>query len=470
MSSADAIFFSSLAFLGGVASASFNLNFYIFILITALVLFFLYFLKEIEFKKIALFSVALFFGIFYFHFWSNIRELGENLPFGREAEFQAEVMGEPRIFEKYAVVEAKIMDPFSGRIDLFLGPFSGLNYGDMVSARGVIEAPRSSGERAVAFFPQVSVIREHQGYWLKGKLIDLKNFFIGNFKASLPPDEASLLGGITFGSRSSFSSDLKDKMSLSGTTHIVALSGYNIAILVFAISSFLGYFFSRRLTFYFTAVSIFIFVIMVGAEPSVVRAAIMGFLALAAGEAGRIYNIKNAIAITASAMVLINPFVLVYDIGFELSFVSLLGIVYLYPSLKNFLKSKDDGFMNWREIAVLTLSAQLAVLPIIVRTFGNFSLTSVLANVLILEFIPLTMLLGFLLAAASSIYFYLGFFVSKFAEVLLSYEIKIIEIFSGLRLPLYGGIYGSLVFVIVYYLFMVFFIASYFPKGNANNK
>lgn len=190
----------------------------------------------------------------------------------------------------------------------------------------------------------------------------------------------------------------------------------------------------------------------------------MGFLALVAKEAGRQHGMRNAIVLTATIMVLADPGA-IFDVGFQLSFLSLMGIVYIGPAIKNFIRMEEDlgSFISWRENAVTTLSAQLAVAPILIQTFGNFSLTSIIANILILEFVPMTMLLGFLLAFFGSLFYYSGFVISFFENILLKYELWVIKSFAGWSMPVLSGTH-SWIFFGVYYLALIVFI---FHKGGS---
>ena len=108
-------------------------------------------------------------------------------------------------------------------------------------------------------------------------------------------------------------------MSQSGTTHLVALSGYNITVIAIAVSTLLSYFLRRRIVFWLSILTIIAFVLMTGAEASVVRAAIMGGIILLAKQIGRIHSMRNAIVFAALLMVLFNPKILRFDIGFQLS-------------------------------------------------------------------------------------------------------------------------------------------------------
>jgi competence protein ComEC len=462
LAAADIVFGGALAFLAGVAAASLGWNVAVVTAVAAAAGFTILFLfRRLRFLKFLLLSLLLLFaGAFYYHFYLNIQRQRENIPYNKIVAFLATIADEPKIYEKYQSLSAELQLPFKGNIDILTSPLENYKYGDLLEIEGKIEPPQSAADKPTAAFPKtIAVVAEHRGFWLKEKLLDFKNYLLAQFQRSLPHNEAALMSGLTFGSRADFNQEFKNQMKLSGTTHLVALSGYNIGILVFAVAYIFGQFLSRRKTFYLTLAVIFLFVLMVGAEASVVRAAIMGFLALLAKETGRIYNARNAVALTALVMTLVEPTVLVFNVGFQLSFLSLLGIVYLSPALKKLFRLDEKNNSGLKEIAIMTLSAQLAVMPLIISVFGQFSLTAVLANVLILEFVPFTMFLGFLLAALSSIYFYFGFAVAKVAELLLFYEISVIRIFAKLSIPmplpfgnwLLAGLYYFVIVLLIYY-------------------
>lgn len=112
--------------------------------------------------------------------------------------------------------------------------------------------------------------------------------------------------------------------------------------------------------------------------------------------------------------------------------------------------------MNWRENFLTTTSAQLAVIPLLLANFGNFSLLSLPANILVLEAIPIIMIMGFALAALEFIALPLAAVYGWFVSLFLAYELKIIDIFSGISLPI-GNNMGILS-AIIYYLAIITFV------------
>ncbi len=460
---ADVVFGGALAFLAGVAAASLEWNIAVVLLVAATAGFVILFsVWKLKYWKFLLFLLLLLFaGAFYYHFYLNIKHQNENITYNATVRFLATIADEPKIYDKYQSLEVELQPPLKGSVSILTSPLENYKYGDLLEIKGMIEPAQSVAQEPTVAFPKtISIIAEHRGFWLKEKLFDFKNYLLSQFQKSLPSEEAAFMGGLTLGSRSGFSQEFKEQMSLSGTTHVVVQFGYKIGIIAWTVAFAFGCFLSRRKTFYLTLAVIILFVLMVGAEASAVRAAIMAFLAFLARETGRIYNRRNAIALTALLMTFVDPTILVFNLGFQLSFLSLLGIAYLTPAFKKLFRLDAKNTPVLQETALVTLSAQLAVMPLMISAFGQFSLMAVLANVLIMVFVPFTMFLGFILAALSSIYFYLGFAVAKLAELLLFYEIGVIKLFAELSVPLPLAFnswlatifyYGLLVVVIYYF-------------------
>ena len=464
-------FYAISFFLIGVFLASLKLSFAIIILISflAAVLFiFGYFIssaKRREFLWLAGFSFIIIVGAFYYVLWSAIQIKNINIVFDEKIKFSGVVSDYPEKGSRQKLI-VKLSPPHSGKILVNLQPYPSFDYGDSLDFEGVIKQPEpqnyadylvKNGIFGTTNFPKTELKGKNSAA-IKSYLFKFKEKIIANFQKVLPFQKAAFLSGITLGERAEFSPEFKEAMKKSGTTHIVALSGYNISVIAVAVSVFLGWFLNRRRAFGLSILTIIAFVFMTGAEASVVRVAIMGGIVLLAKQIGRVHSVRNAVAVSAFLMVLVNPKILRFDIGFILSFAALLGIVYLAPAIQKFFKTKEkEGFLGWRENLLVTVSAQLAVIPILTANFGGFSITSLFAHGLILEAIPLTMLLGFILGilgflsvSAAAIF---GWFIGLF----LAYELAIIDIFSKISLSIADieiGIPGAM----IYYLIIIGFI------------
>ena len=343
---------------------------------------------------------------------------------------------------------------------IYANAFPRYKFGDELSVTGALKIPKnfsaeggsaSGGDyitylkkqniRTVMSFPKIinerydSLIYHNVGFFeevkvgLYKKIFGLKNKFELAINKSISEPNASFVNGILLGSRQNIPEETKEAFNKTGTTHILAISGYNIMIISWAVLAGLVYFFRRRTAFWISVAVIILFTILTGASSSVVRASIMGLLLLFANGYSRLYDPKNSIILAGTAMVYINPFTLVFDIGFQLSFVAVIGLVYLYPKIDNKLK-KMPKFGKLKEIFLMTLSAQIVVAPLLIYYFKNFYLVSLLANVLILPFLPAAMFFGFISGLAGMVFLPLGQATGWFAWAITTYQIEIIELFA----------------------------------------
>ena len=129
-------------------------------------------------------------------------------------------------------------------------------------------------------------------------------------------------------------------------------------------------------------------------------------------------------------MIYHNPLVLVFDVGFQLSFAAVLGLIYLYPQLDYRLK-KIPEWGKFKELTLMTISAQLAVLPLIMYYFGNFSIFSLPANILILPLIPAAMFTGFITGLVGMIFPIAGQIIGYIVWAITSYQIEVVKYFTS---------------------------------------
>lgn len=292
------------------------------------------------------------------------------------------------------------------RLLIYTSPYPQFKYGEILEVSGQTETlPKDGygkylekmGASGSVFFPEIKNTGVRR-IGFRGWLYDIRSLAEENISRVLPFKEAALLNGLVFGNTEEFSEEFKESMQKSGTTHLTALSGYNIAVVATAAVSLFLLFLRRRLAVLGAGLVITAFVLMTGAEPSVVRAALMGGLVLLAKESGRLYDLKNAIAFVAALMVFFNPKILVYDLGFQLSFLALLGIVYLAPALAKLFKITNLKPNSLPDLFLSSISAQLAVAPLLLYQFGFVSWFGVVVNLLVLPLVPFVMGVGFLAA------------------------------------------------------------------------
>jgi len=335
-------------------------------------------------------------------------------------------------------------------------------YGDEVALEGYLNSPFENDQfsyrdyllpkhiYSVIYQPQIKLLSKDKGQFVYKYLYSLKKRFTETLGRILPEPQASFMAALLYGARRGLPETLLESFNKTGTTHIIALSGFNITIIAVALGSlFNALAFSRRATFWTASLLILLFTIFAGATASVVRAAIMGLFVLLGKLIGRKRAVGVILFFTASLMAFLNPFVVRYDVGFQLSFLATLGLVYLAPYLMIVL-AWLPRFLA--ENLALTTSAYLLTLPLIWYHFGRVTLLALPANLLILEIIPLTMFLGFVALVLGLVFFPLGQIAGWFAWLLLSYIILVTRNlsllnWSSLEIPLL-----SLSWLILYYL------------------
>lgn len=418
--------------------------------------------REVRWLWLSGLSIFILVGAFYYG-WDDAKFHSARFPKGESVEFSGIIANDAKVKEDTQEFVVQLSEPFSGRVLLKTARYPQFEYGDMLRIVGKLLVPSQSSyalylekERISASIQRPQIVRIGQGGGLPffRTLFQIKHKILDSFQDILPAKEAALLSGITLGDQSAFSADFKNAMKQSGTTHLVALSGYNITILLWVVISLMVFFVRRRAAVIIAFVIMCAFVLATGAEASVVRAAIMGAIVLVAGEWGRVYDIRNAVMLAALLMALQNPKVLLFDVGFQLSFLALLGIVYLKPALQSFMpSSKKSTFLSFQDNFFTTVAAQLAVIPVLILNFGNFSLVGVFSNLLVLEVVPLTMGIGFLAAGVAFLWQTLAVPFGWLLWILLRFQIMVIEFFGnlGIAVTIEMGAVGA----VVYYTFLV---------------
>ena len=323
-------------------------------------------------------------------------------------------------------------------------------YGDEIVATGKILLPRNFEGKGGRVFDYVNYLGKDKIYYefkkaevkilkkgdLNKKSVSVALFlfrekFLNNIKKVLGEPHASLALGLVVGEKSSLGKDLIDDFRKSGLIHIVVLSGYNITIIALSIRRFL-LFLPRNVGILFGILGIILFAILVGGGATVVRSSIMAIVALFGELARKDYSVSRALFIAALLMIFINPLIILYDPSFQLSFLATLGLVTLSSPLEKKLGFITEKF-GVRNLVASTLATQIFVSPLIFHMIGELSIVSIFVNILVLPFIPITMLFVFITGA-------LGFFteigskiVAGISYLLLSYELIIVKYFA--RLP-----------------------------------
>ena len=297
-----------------------------------------------------------------------------------------------------------------------------------------------------AFPPRVETISKNP---LHDRTVfsQIKDRIRGTYDSTLNSQNSKLLMGIVFGDKNLDKSS-NQKFIATGVLHVVAASGMNVSMLTSFMLTTLLVFFRRQHALILTAATILFYTALADFQPSIIRAAIMAFFALAAGVTGRQNTAILALFFAAFGMVFWDPAVLV-SISFILSFAATLGIILLDPIFKRGV-FRSSFFEDFRT----TFSAQIATTPILLFFFGTYSPVSIIANFLVLWTVPPLMILGMIAAVLSFITPILAAPIIYLCMPLLSYFWAVIDYFARLSVPVeLKGIPWTL--IIGYYLILL---------------
>ena len=324
-------------------------------------------------------------------------------------------------------------------------------YGDEVLLTGALDTPPENEEfsyrdylarqgiYSYLGYPQMKKLGSGRGNILMKATTALRDRAYIFINGALPQPEASLLAGILLGIETDIPANVEDAFQETGTTHIIAISGFNIAILAGLFTSLSSRLFSKRWAPWIALAGISFYTVLVGAAPPVVRAAVMGGVGLFGKMFGRRQTGANSLTFTAAVMCLFNPDLL-WDAGFQLSFAATLGLVLYADPLQSACERLAERWFSQemaRRIAapiseyfLFTLAAQVTTLPIIAWHFHRISLSSMLANPLILPPQPLVMICGGLAVLVGLVFPWVGKLAAGLTWPLLAYTIRMVELLA----------------------------------------
>ncbi len=460
-----AIFFFGISFILGIffAPSSILLGvFFVFFLYLGLI----FREKNYERKRnkgLAVFCLVFFlFGAYYFHYKDTDIPKDISLPVHGVVKEPPSVQGN---------LKRIVFEHENGRALLYVDRYKEYDYGDFLKVNGnfnIVEDEgyanylKKEGVYHTSFYPEIKKKGERKTFFYN-QIFSLRGKIKNNIQKSIPSPENFLLEAMILGDRSSFTEDFNKKLSISGTRHISAVSGMHIVVIsgiFFYIFQFLKI--ERKKATILSLFCIFLFIIFVGAPASAIRAGIMGSIYLFSFFFCRENNSFRTIVFSAGVMLLLNPLLLHYDLGFQLSFLAVTGIIFLSPLIKRYLTLENKrlkGFFAKNELIAdllsVTISAQALVFPLILYNFGHFSLVSVFTNILIVPLLPFIMILGIIVGIT-------GFSLFAFLLiVLLSFVLLVIEFFSSLS---FSAIYIDNVPLLYLFLFYLFVFYKIYEK------
>lgn len=481
----DKIFYiSCLGFIFGVLLRSFFfIDFYLTILVLCLafvlIIYFTLLSKNINKNVWAViffvFTITFSLGILRFHIRDVANFKAEQVLAGsidQKIELKGIVVDDPVNTSKNTKLTVKLNEHKDIRILVSMGLDDSIKYGDEISFKGKLELPENfitdTGKEFdyvnylkkdkvyfLVSFADVEVLSENNGNFIKKYLFKFKNSFLEKINYAITPPESNLMAGLILGERANFSKDEREAFIRTGTIHIIALSGYNITIVAEWFMK-LFKFLPINLGLGMGMLAIILFVIMTGGASTGVRAGIMATLVLVARATGRTYDVGRALILAGIFMIIFNPMILAFDVSFQLSFIATVAVIFLTPRLEKYFMWVPAKF-SLRDIVAVTFSAYIFVLPFILYKMGNLSLVALPANILVLPFIPLTMLMGFITGGLGFISSFLSLVSGYVSYLFLHYELGVINFLSNLSFASYTIKNFPFVLVILIYIYFMYF-------------
>lgn len=462
MSKADALIYLCLSFVGGISFASFfisSLYFEIIVCVIGLILIGCFWKdKGVVVAGFCFILFSLGAADFNYHFNSVKGSPLAGLS-GKEVSFIGTVGREPeRGFNKSQIT----VDVNGGKILITTDKYFSAAYKDRVKVSGEIEVPEKGddfdyagylskdGISATMFFPLIEVV-EKGNYGnifekMIGGIYSFKEKMGEEIRNYIPSNLSPIMEGLILGNDAKMDKETKDKLSKSGLSHIIAISGSHIVVfsaMLFEVLLFFGLW--RKQAQIGAIVFTFLYVFLVGLPASAVRAGIMVSLLFLAQILGRqSFNLRTLV-LAAFLILLENPLLLKFDLGFQLSFLAVLGLILIGPVFNQWLNCFfKDRFGFVRELLAMTLSAQVFTIPLLIHSFGYFSIVSLVSNILAVPPTPLLMGLGLLLPLVGMTLPILGWIIAIPSIILLGYLMLVIDISSrvpfavlNMRLPVF---------------------------------
>lgn len=289
--------------------------------------------------------------------------------------------------------------------------FANVTYGDIVRVEGVLQSVLTNSKtykrlgesyvrKGVLYemrFPAVTVLEHGRGNFFREHIVSLNSWIKETIALYVREPSSGFINGILIGEKHGLSKEWYDAFTKAGLTHVIVLSGYNLAV-IFAWTKIV----LRRTSFVvqnsFGALSVIVLVLVSGVEAPAVRAGILVLIVALASLLQRQQDAGYFLSLTITVMLFVNPFYFLYDISFQLSVAATYGLVYLAPIFQEYL-TRIPRLIS--DVIRDTSSAQLAVLPLQLFYFGTFSWVALFANVIVLPIIPILMVLGALVLVTS---------------------------------------------------------------------
>lgn len=301
----------------------------------------------------------------------------------------------------------------------------------------------------------VEIISHDNSNIILRKIYELRNLMKTKIEKLLPKETSGLCLGMLIGETSGIEENMQENFRDSNLSHILAVSGANVSYIIVSIT----YIFNKmclrkRLSKIISIILLILFMLLTGCTSSVNRACIMAILMLIAELLYRKSDVYNNLAISALILLIMNPYSLL-DIGFQLSYMGTIGIVFLHDKIGNFIKINNKIVKYFFEMIAVTTCANLAIIPIMMFHFNTISLTFYFSNIIVGPILGIVVIIGFIMFFISLIFTPISSLIAIVLNLMLKFIIKIAEITANMPFSKITIITPSFFFIIVWYLIII---------------
>jgi competence protein ComEC len=374
---------------------------------------------------------------------------------GQEVEIQGIVSADPEIRDKSTHIRLSASqingEKVSGDALLFVPRYPEYDYGEVLRVRGKLETPpqlddfdyqgylENQGIYSTMLYPEIEVLETGKGFKPLAWVYSLRSSLSQSIARVIPEPQAALAQGVVLGIRYNIPQSVRDDFTSTGTAHLLAISGLHLSILAGILLSIgIWLFGKKRYIYIWLALGvIWLYALISGFNPPVVRGAIMASLFLSAELLGRQRTAITSLAFAAAVMVGIDPSVL-WDAAFQLSFLGMAGLIFIAPPLMGLGRKmvaktigEEGAGASLANIVTdsfsVTLAATLAVWPAVAHYFGIVSLVGPLATFLALPALPAIIVLGALAGLIGLVFLPIAQGIGWLAWLFASYMLLIVR-------------------------------------------
>lgn len=315
--------------------------------------------------------------------------------------------------------------PLAGKLTVSGFGMSAVFQGDKVRIVGKLYPTLGSAQGRMSF-AGLQLVAHHTT-----AVSEVRRKFTAGMQTALPEPLSSFAMGLLVGQRATLPADVKQDLLMVGLTHIIAVSGYNLTIMLRASKKVLNGR-SKRLATMLSFGLIAVFLLVAGASASIVRAAIVSSLSIVAGYYGRSFQPLTLVTLAAAITAYAKPFYVWTDVSWYLSFLAFYGVMVLAPLIATRLPARvRDSLVGM--LALESLCAEAVTLPIVLHTFGQMSFVGLIANVLVAVMVPIAMLLSLVAGLAGMLIGPIAGWFAWPAALVLSYMLDVARLLA--RMP-----------------------------------